>query len=110
MAKSSYWRCSVKKVFLEILEMEQENTCVGANFIKKRLQHRCFPVKFETFFRTTNLQTICKAALLSLRESLGRANKSNMMMREDKNELDPHDKALYAMGNLYHFSLSSPLN
>ena len=25
----------------------------ACNFIKKRLQHRCFPVKFAKFFRTS---------------------------------------------------------
>ena len=26
---SSHWRCSVKKVFLKISQIPQENTCVG---------------------------------------------------------------------------------
>ena len=31
----------------------QENTCVGCcNFIKKRLQHGCFPVKFAKILTT----------------------------------------------------------
>ena len=29
------------------------------NFIKKRLQHRCFPVKFDKFLRTPILKNIC---------------------------------------------------
>ena len=51
-------RCSVKMVFLQILENSQENACVGISFkqsfefIKKRLQHRCFPVNFENILRT----------------------------------------------------------
>ena len=47
------WRCSVKKVFLKILQNSQENTCAKVyflvmlqakayNFTKKRLQHRFF--------------------------------------------------------------------
>ena len=63
MVRSSHRRCSVKKVFLQIfLHISQENTCVGVsfnkltglkacNFIKKRLQHRCFSVKFAKFLR-----------------------------------------------------------
>ena len=54
--------CS-KQVFLNVLQTSQESTCVGVsfykscrlkacNFIKKRLQHRCFPVKFTKFLRT----------------------------------------------------------
>ena len=30
----------------------------GCDFTKKRLQHRCFPVKFENFFNNTFLQNI----------------------------------------------------
>ena len=45
------WRCSVKKVFLKIMQNSQENICVWV-FIKKRFQHRCFPVNFEKFLGT----------------------------------------------------------
>ena len=55
--------CSVKKVFLEISQNSQENTCVRVSFLiklqappatllKKRLWHRCFPVNFAKFLRT----------------------------------------------------------
>ena len=57
--RSSHWRCSVEEVFLKIFQISQETTCVGVsliefvkNFINKRLQHRCFHVKFEKFLRT----------------------------------------------------------
>ena len=51
------WRCSVKKVFLDILQNSQKNSCArvsfsiklqaeACNFIKKRLWDRCFPVNF----------------------------------------------------------------
>ena len=53
--RSSHWSCSVKKVFLEILQISQENTCVKASF--KKLQHRYLPVEFTKFLRTTNLKT-----------------------------------------------------
>ena len=46
-------------MFLKILKILQENTCVGVyfcpqacNFIKMRLQHSCRPVKFAKFLRT----------------------------------------------------------
>ena len=53
-------RCSVKKVFLEILQNSQENTCARVSFLiklqatllKKRLWHRSFPVNFAKFRRT----------------------------------------------------------
>ena len=70
--RSSHGRCLWKKVFLEI---SQENTCVGVffnkvvgvkacNFIKKALQHRCFPVKFAKFLRTPILKNICERLLM----------------------------------------------
>ena len=37
----------------------------ACNFTKKRLQHRCFPVKFVKFFRTTILKNICERLLLA---------------------------------------------
>ena len=57
-------RCSVKKVFLEIPQNPQENTCSRVSFfnkvgglrpatlLKKRLWHRCFSVNFVKFLRT----------------------------------------------------------
>ena len=33
--RSSHWRCSVKKVFLKILQISQENTCVTMSFFIK---------------------------------------------------------------------------
>ena len=51
-------RCSVKKVFREISQNSQENTCVRvsifnkvAGLIKKEVLHRCFPVNFAKFLR-----------------------------------------------------------
>ena len=57
-------RCSMKKVFLEILENSKESTCARVPFFnivagqrpatlsKKRLWHRCFLVYFVKFLRT----------------------------------------------------------
>ena len=49
-------RCSVKKVYLEISQISQENTCARdsrrATVLKNRLWHRCFPVNFAKFLRT----------------------------------------------------------
>ena len=61
--KSSHQRCSVKKVFLEILQNSQDSTCARVSFLiklqaapatllKKRLQHRCFPGNFAKFLIT----------------------------------------------------------
>ena len=46
-------RCSVKKVFLNISQNSQENTFGGFSFLKKRLQHKYFPVNFVKFFKNT---------------------------------------------------------
>ena len=43
--------CS-KQLFLKISQILQGNTVRACNFIKKVLQHRCFPMKFAKFFRT----------------------------------------------------------
>ena len=62
-------RCSVKKVFLVILQNSQENTRARVSFLikketatllKKRHGHRCFPVNFarNSFFQLV----ICKLA------------------------------------------------
>ena len=59
--------CSVKKVFLEILQTSQENTCARVFFnkvaglgpvtlLKKRLWHRCIPVNMVKFLRTPFLK------------------------------------------------------
>ena len=36
----STWRCCIKKLFIEILQNAQENTCVGFSFLMK-LQASC---------------------------------------------------------------------
>ena len=48
-----------------VLQYSQENTCVGAslvslsvNFIKKKLQHRYFPVNMTKFLRRPILKNI----------------------------------------------------
>ena len=57
------WKCSVKKGLLEILQNLQDNACARVSFFiqlqaepaitlfKKRLWHRCFPLKFAKFLR-----------------------------------------------------------
>ena len=48
--KSGHWRCSVKKVFLKISQISQENTCVTVSFfikftesVTKRSRKKHFP-------------------------------------------------------------------
>ena len=69
MTKDSIWRswavaqrCSVKKMFLEIKQNSQENTCVRVSFLIKlqtsalKFWHRCFPMNFAKFLRTPFLK------------------------------------------------------
>ena len=61
-------RCSSKQTLLKVLETSQEaleleslfKTCrlKACNFIKNRLQRRCFSVKFVKFLRTPFLQNL----------------------------------------------------
>ena len=74
--RSSHKRCSIKKAVLKIFGILTGKTCVGAsffnkvadlqacNFIKKKLQHRCFPVNTAKFLRTPILKKICQRRLL----------------------------------------------
>ena len=70
---SSYPEVFCKKVFLEISQNSQENTCARAFFnkvaglrppalLKKKLRHRCFPVNFVKFRRTLFYRTPLVAA------------------------------------------------
>ena len=47
--------CSAEKAFLEISQNSQENACARVSFLKKILWHRCFPVNFAKFLRTSFL-------------------------------------------------------
>ena len=53
--RNSQWRCSLKE------GVPKNFPC---NFIKKRLQHRYFPVKLAKFLRTSIFANICKKLLL----------------------------------------------
>ena len=55
-----------KKVFLEISQNSQENTCTRvATLLKKRLWHKCFPVNIAKFLRTSFLQNTSGRVLLA---------------------------------------------
>ena len=63
--KKVFLKCSCeKKMFLKISQNSQENTCARASFLiklqatpatllKAKLWHRCFPVNFAKFLRTS---------------------------------------------------------
>ena len=68
--------CSVKKVFIKMLQNAQENTCTRVFFeccrlrsailLKKRPWHRCFPVNFAKFSRTSFFVEHLRWLLLSV--------------------------------------------
>ena len=51
------WKCSVKKVFLEILQNSQENTCARVSFLIKLQVSGCefCEISKNTFFHRTPL-------------------------------------------------------
>ena len=62
--RSSHQKCSVKKVFLEILQNSQESTCKGtAYFIKKETQAQFFSCEFCEIFENTILQNTSRGCL-----------------------------------------------
>ena len=91
--KSSHRRCSVKKLFLKISQISQENTCVRnaaglqfCNFVKKRLQQWCFPVKFAELLRTPILKNIFERLLLQFL-SHGSCSLLNVINLSTKNKI-----------------------
>ena len=68
LSEAAVHRCSSKLVFLKISQYLQENSCVGVSFfiklqawrsaflLKKRFQHRCFPVNIAKFLRAAFLR------------------------------------------------------
>ena len=55
-AEAVVWRCSVKKIFLEISQTSQENTSARGlawNFIKKELLVQVFSFKFSEISKNT---------------------------------------------------------
>ena len=57
--KSSHRRCSVRRSVLRNFSLQQ-----SATLLKKRLWHRCFPVNFAKFPRTSFLQNTSGGLLL----------------------------------------------
>ena len=67
--RSNHRRCSIKEaaqrktLVLESL-FDKVAALHACNFIKKRLQHRCFAVNIAKFLRTLILKKICERLLL----------------------------------------------
>ena len=95
-------RCSVKKVFLQILQNSQENTCARASFLikllapatllRKKLWHRCFPVNSAKFVRTPFFIEHLRRLLLYVRCTLlllGASRAFNFLQNRNRN-CKPH--------------------
>ena len=65
--RSSHWRCSRKKDYLkDVVNFTRKHlrqSLLLIQFIKKRLQQKCFPVKSAKVLRTPILQNICERLL-----------------------------------------------
>ena len=71
MTEAVVRRCSVKKVFLEISQNLQENTCARVNFIKKETLAQVFSCEFceiskNTFSSRTPLVTASAMTFIHL--------------------------------------------
>ena len=78
--RSSHPRCSIRKAVLKNFAIfTGKHLCWSlcfnkvvylqtCNFIKKRLQHRCFPVNIAKFLRNPILKNICEQLLLKVTE------------------------------------------
>ena len=69
----SHQKCFIKEAVLKNLAISTGNTCAGVssglkgcNFIKKKLQHRCFPMNIEKLLMLPNSNDICDRMLLTV--------------------------------------------
>ena len=58
------------EVFCKISQNSQESTSARASFLKKKLWHRCFPVNFAKFLRTTFYRILPDDCFFSLRDMI----------------------------------------
>ena len=66
VALKTYAEFTGKHLFWSLLLMKLQAGS-ACNFIKKRLQYRCFPLDFMKFSRTPILKSICERLLLHLK-------------------------------------------
>ena len=71
-------RCSVKKVFLEISQNSQENTCAKVSLLKRRFWHRCFPVNFVKFLEHLFLRNAFGGCFCQLLHAIHKSWKNDL--------------------------------
>ena len=86
--RSSHERCSIRKgVLKNFANFTGKHLCWSllqtCNFIKKRLQHWCFPVKLAKFLRTSILKKICERLLQFVSPQNTIANSSGEFRLDD---------------------------
>ena len=62
-----FWRKAALKIYAEFTGKHLCWSLQACNFIKKRLQYRCFPVNFGKFLRTHFSKNFCERLLLHLK-------------------------------------------
>ena len=95
-------RWSIKKLFSKILQYSYENTVLyfqSCNFIKKRFQHRCFPVNIAKFFRAPVLKNVWERLFRRFPTLIKKYNKQRMkwtfsQKKKKKSKTQP-DKKTY---------------
>ena len=94
-------RWSIKKLFSKILQYSYENTVLyfqSCNFIKKRFQHRCFPVNIAKFFRAPVLKNVWERLFRRFPTLIKKYNKQRMKwtfsQKKKKSKTQP-DKKTY---------------
>ena len=70
----------------------------ACNFIKKRLQQRCFPVNIAKFLRTPILKNICERLLLE--SSRSNSKTQNLLFFIENNQIDLQQQKIMEQGIL----------
>ena len=84
---SSHRRCSVKKKIQNFANFTGKHRCwsltQACNFIKKKLQQWCFPVKFAKVLRTSIFKNNCERLLLFVSPQSTIANSSGKLRLDE---------------------------
>ena len=107
--RSSHRRFSIKKLFLQISQNSQENTCARQSLFFKRLYYRFFSVNFPKFVGPLYLQNTFGRLLLHLEPcqismiELFCGNSKSLTVFTKKNPLYKFNRVLITHCQLYLF-------
>ena len=71
------------------------------NFIKKRLEHRGFPVNIATFLRTPTLKNICEQLLLSSYTHIAQCNSRGCIEGDQWHEMGKNNSLFIPVNGSY---------